>query len=108
MFCFGVRARLDGSTSDTGAILNAALYGLNKIYHPDIPNKKAGGLLLDLNPKEQAPKNLFTKSYPQPLRQTGTFGQCRHSGTEVKVQKSDEPTLSLATPNVNDISSVID
>ena len=37
-----VTVSLDGSTSDTGAILNAALYGLNKIYRPRIPYKKAG------------------------------------------------------------------
>jgi DNA polymerase V len=60
-----VTVSLDGSTSDTGAILNAALYGLNKIYRPGVPYKKAGVLLLDLHSKEQAPRNLFTKSNPQ-------------------------------------------
>ena len=37
-----VTVSLDGSTYDTGAILNAALYGLNKIYRPGVPYKKAG------------------------------------------------------------------
>ena len=60
-----VTVSLDGSTSDTGEILNAALYGLNKIYRPGIPYKKAGILLLDLHQKEQAPSNLFTKNNPQ-------------------------------------------
>jgi DNA polymerase V len=60
-----VTVSLDGSTSDTGVILNAALYALNKIYRPGVPYKKAGVLLLDLHSKEQAPRNLFTKSNPQ-------------------------------------------
>ena len=60
-----VTVSLDGSTSDTGVILNAALYALNKIYRPGVPYKKAGVLLLDLHPKEQAPKNLFTKRNSQ-------------------------------------------
>ena len=37
-----VNVNLDGSTSDKGTILNAALYGLNKIYRPGVPYKKAG------------------------------------------------------------------
>ena len=37
-----VTVNLDGSTSDTGSILNAALYGLNKIYRYGVPYKKAG------------------------------------------------------------------
>jgi DNA polymerase V len=60
-----VTVSLDGSTSDTGTILNAALYGLNKIYRPGIPYKKAGVLLLDLHQKEQAPQNMFAQHSPR-------------------------------------------
>ena len=45
--------------------MKAALYGLTKIYQPNIPYKKAGVLLLDLHTTKTAPRHLFTQSNPR-------------------------------------------
>ena len=63
-----VTINLGDSTSDTGDIVKAALYGLIKIYQSNIPYKKAGVLLLDLHTTETAPRHLFTQ--PKPRRET--------------------------------------
>ncbi len=56
---------LDIASSDTGDILKAALHGLDKIYRPGIPYKKAGVLLMGLHSKEQAPLSLFAAPNPK-------------------------------------------
>ncbi|MEP0338858.1 MAG: Y-family DNA polymerase [Alphaproteobacteria bacterium] len=53
-------------TSDTGDIVCATLRGLDRIYRPGIPYKKAGVLLLDLCNARQVPADLF--STPDPRR----------------------------------------
>tara|TARA_R110002124_G_scaffold45163_1_gene136969 strand:+ start:26267 stop:27520 length:1254 start_codon:yes stop_codon:yes gene_type:complete len=54
------------STSDTGDIVRATLRGLDRIYRPGIPYKKAGVLLLDLCNCRQVSADLF--STPDPRR----------------------------------------
>ena len=73
-----VTISLGGPTSDTGEIVKAALYGLVKIYQPNIPYKKAGVILLDLHRVGTAPPHLFTQ--PNPRRETlmRTIDQLNH------------------------------
>jgi len=59
-----VTISLGGPTSDTGEIVKAALYGLVKIYQPNIPYKKAGVILLDLHRVGTAPPPLIHSAQP--------------------------------------------
>lgn len=51
---------LNPPTSDTGDIVRATLKGLDRIYRPGIPYKKAGVLLLDLCNCREVPADLFS------------------------------------------------
>jgi len=53
------------ATSDTGPIVRAAQYALDRIYRSGIPYKKAGVLLLDLQPRASAPPSLFGAANPR-------------------------------------------
>jgi len=55
---------LDGPTADTGGIVKAVRLGLDRIYKPGVPYKKAGVMLLDIHRDGDAPWSLFAKPDP--------------------------------------------
>lgn len=63
-----VTVGLDLPTSDTGLILRAVLRGLDQVYRPSIPYKKAGVLLLDLRNRHHNPPDLFGRPDPRRAR----------------------------------------
>lgn len=68
-----VTVGLELPTSDTGAIVRAALQGLGEVYRPGIPYKKAGVLLLDLRNRHQAPADMFSRPDPRRARLMDTM-----------------------------------
>jgi len=58
----GITCALTVPSSDTRTIIEAARFGLNRIYKPGYRYKKTGVMLLDLIPASQEQKHLFADS----------------------------------------------
>ncbi len=56
----GVTVKLLKPTDNTFSLVEAALYGLKRIYKPGYAYKKAGIMLMDLCPARQVPLDLFS------------------------------------------------
>tara|TARA_R110001592_G_scaffold155195_2_gene384884 strand:- start:3824 stop:5083 length:1260 start_codon:yes stop_codon:yes gene_type:complete len=63
-----VTVELPFPTSDTGDIVRATLQGLDRLYRPGIPYKKAGVLMLEVCNANLAQPNLFGASAPRRAR----------------------------------------
>ncbi|MEQ9171921.1 MAG: Y-family DNA polymerase [Rhodospirillales bacterium] len=65
-YASSVTVALPLPTSDTGDIVRATLQGLDRLYRPGIPYKKAGVLMLEVCNAKLAPRSLF--AVPDPRR----------------------------------------
>lgn len=66
---------LCGPTSDTGELIKTAKCGLDRIFKPNIPYKKAGVMMLNLHRHEQAPLSLFGEASPRTGKLLATMDQ---------------------------------